>query len=230
MHDLLRVTARIARLAIVVVLFPALASAGVILAPVSATASANTPGGGDILHTIDQSGLFTPYVSGVTDFDVYIASDPRHDYPAAENAWAAEAADIPIDLDYDLGATYSIDSLALWTSWGGYSTGEFEVFVASDASFAGAVSLGTYNANDTDPPLAAQVIDLPVTDGRFLRLRILSTTAQGAEYVNHSETAVEVVSATPVPEPFVLSLLGIGLAARALQRRASAGFRRRRQP
>jgi PEP-CTERM motif len=183
------------------------ASAGPILSPITAAASSTFDG--DILHTIDHTGLLTNFISGVTDFDTYIAGNPTHAGPNASNAWSAAVGNLPINLDYGLGASYSIGDLALWTSFGGFSINRFSVFTATNAGFVGATNVGSFDANDTSPVIA-QVFALAPSVGSFLRIQILSN--EGAGFVNLSEIGVEVTSSA-VPEPTTLVLLGTGLAA-----------------
>ena len=183
-----------------------------ILSPVSATAS-NTIDG-SIAHTIDESGLQTAFISGVTDFSTYIASNPVHDGPNASNAWAGAISAAPIDLDYNLGASYTVDALALWTSFSGFSINRFSVFTATDSGFVTAVNVGNFSALDTNP-VTAQVFALAPSVGSFLRVEVLSD--HGSAAVNLSELAVEAGPAS-VPEPMSLVLVGTGLLAVARRR------------
>lgn len=193
-------------------------SATPILSPVSAAASST--GAGDIVHTIDHTGLQTNFVSGVTDFDTYIAGNPQHDGPGPANAWSALIANAPINLDYGLGGTFDIDRLALWTSFDGFSINRFTVFTATDAGFLTAVNVGSFSANDTNP-VVPQVFALAPSVGSFLRVQVLSD--QGSASVNLSELAVRAAPAA-VPEPATLVLFGSGLVAAGVRR-----LRRRRQ-
>jgi len=66
------------------------AAAATIIAPVSATASSifiKPRSDYSIENTIDQSGLSLKYESGVTDFDDYLAGDPKHTSKANGNEW-----------------------------------------------------------------------------------------------------------------------------------------------
>ena len=207
MNRPLRLTALSVALAFATVFSaPSLASAGVILSPLTALAS-NTIDG-NIDRTIDQTGLSAPFISGVTDFDAYIASNPTHDSPGPANAWSGNAGLLPINLDYDLGAAYAVDTLALWTSFQGFSINRFQVFTANNAAFVGATNVGNFDANDTPPPMPAQIFDLLNTNAQYLRVQILSNEGAGA--VNLSELAVEV---SAVPEPLTLTLFGTGVLA-----------------
>jgi hypothetical protein len=213
MNRPLRLTTLTVALAFATVLSaPSIATAGVILSPVTALASDTLDG--NINHTIDQTGLSAAFVSGVTDFDAYIASNPTHDGPGAANAWAGNAGALPINLDYNLGATYDVDTLALWTSFSGFSINRFQVFTADNAGFVGATNVGGFDANDTLPPMVAQIFDLLNTNAQYLRVQILSNEGAGA--VNLSELAVEV---TPVPEPLTLTLFGTGVLATVVRLR-----------
>jgi hypothetical protein len=67
---------------------------------------------------IDQSGLDKPFTSGVTDFDDYFNSPPTaFAQAAAGNNWQSQTFfTLPVTgfVDFDFGAVYSIDRLAVW--------------------------------------------------------------------------------------------------------------------
>jgi hypothetical protein len=68
-------------------------AASTIVAPVSAFATSNfgpTRNDYSIENTIDQSGLSLKYISGVTDFDSYLAKKPKHTSNADGNEWFSE--------------------------------------------------------------------------------------------------------------------------------------------
>lgn len=68
--------------------------ASTIVAPVTAVATSQfiSSSGNDysIANTIDQSGLSLPFISGLTDFDSYLASKPRHTSNANGNDWFSQ--------------------------------------------------------------------------------------------------------------------------------------------
>jgi hypothetical protein len=183
------------------------ASAAAILSPVAASASSTFDG--TIGHTIDHSGLLTPFTSGVTDFDAYIAGNPSHSSPGAGNAWEGSVAALPINLDFDLGGLFSIESAALWTSFAGFSINAFTVLTSTQSTFAVATNVGSFNAVDT-PAMNAQVFSLVASVGQFVRIQVNSD--RGAGFVNLSEIAFE-ASNSAVPEPASFILLGSGLVA-----------------
>lgn len=69
-------------------------SAATIVAPVTAVTTSQfiSSSGNDyfIENTIDQSGLSLPFISGVTDFDSYLASKPMHTSNANGNEWFSQ--------------------------------------------------------------------------------------------------------------------------------------------
>jgi hypothetical protein len=98
-------------------------AASTIVAPINAVASTTFISAQrndySILHTIDKSGLSAPYVSGVTDFDFYLADNPTHTSLADKNEWfskdySLEPGFISQTVTYDFGALTSINGFALW--------------------------------------------------------------------------------------------------------------------
>jgi hypothetical protein len=69
------------------------AAAATIVAPVTAFATSNfgpTRNNYSIENTIDQSGLSLDYVSGITDFNTFLASKPKHTSNANGNEWFSQ--------------------------------------------------------------------------------------------------------------------------------------------
>jgi hypothetical protein len=93
---------------------PAVASAQAIVRPTSAVINSGGPGFGSIADTHNGNGLSTNFVSGVTDFDAYIAANPTHSFVFSGNEWFSELNTTSATVTYDLGAILSIDRFALW--------------------------------------------------------------------------------------------------------------------
>src|SRR5688572_6202367 len=93
--------------------------AAVMLSPVTVETDMGESGpGGEVENMINQSGLDKPYTSGVTDFDEYFTTgDPAFAQATAGNNWQSETQfTVPVtgNVDFDFGAVYSIDRLAVW--------------------------------------------------------------------------------------------------------------------
>lgn len=188
------------------------AQAGPIFAPDSVIANTMGTSLGDITYTFDQSGLSVGYVDGVTDFDTYVASSPSHAVPLPfpinlPNYWAGAIGPVFGHIDFDLGASMMLESLALWTTVTTESINEFEVLVADNVGFAGATNLGAFNGAQS---LIVQEFATPAT-GRYVRLQVNSING-AADRVILSEIAFErgITTNPIVPEPTSLALLGIG--------------------
>lgn len=189
--------------------------AGVILSPVSASTNLAWSVGEE--DAINQSGLSANFSSGITNFSEYVASNPTHDLTGPGNTWAAASADLPGNLDFELGGLFSIEQTALWTSINGFGVSSFDIIVASLADFSDATLIGSFSAIETIFPfeVGVQVFDTSA-QGRYVRLRINSNHGQGALGVNLGEVAFNV---EPIPGPSGLALALLGLSFLSLQYR-----------
>ena len=193
-------------------------AAGVILSPIAITN--NTLGtygsipANSIDFTFDGSGL-PAFTSGVTDFATYAAINPSHASFDTTNAWASAAGVFSGVIDYDLGALYAINQVALWNQDGGALQGinSFDILTSDNSSFTGAVNVGSFNASDASTLM--QTFALAPSVGQYLRLQINSNYG-GTCCVTLGEIAADVDT---VPEPGTLALLGLGLVGFAASRR-----------
>jgi hypothetical protein len=106
-----------------VALSPCVAQASTIISPTGATASSEFSPTYDIGNTIDHSGLFINFVSGVTDFDTYLALNPQHTLVADNNEWFSSEGVTSATITYNLGSAIAVDRLALWNEeFSGFGT------------------------------------------------------------------------------------------------------------
>ena len=192
-----------------------MATASVILSPTAVVGNTMGTGenGGSTTNIINQTGLSSGFVSGVTDFSAYLATNPIHDTNNEDNAWAGENGPVLGDLDFDLGGTFLLSSLALWSQSNFNGIDGFTVFSSLDDTFSSIINLGTFSASILNT-ITVQTFATPSTT-QFIRLRVNSI--HGGDNVNIGEIAFE-VSAVPIPATawlFGSGLLGlIGMARR----------------
>lgn len=175
----------------------------------------------DIGNSYDQSGLSQSYVSGATDFDLFVNSTGVTTSANSDDAWYGQnGATLPAILAFDLGDTYTVTQLAMW-SW---TAGEqnaldgFEVYVDDNPGFTSPDFGGSFTfiadpANDGTLSRPAQVFDISDLDGRYVQ--ILMTT-QDTPLVGMGEFAFGV--AGQVPEPASAGALVLTLIAGLLRR------------
>ena len=189
------------------------------LAPLSARAQAifspiavpvNTAGdfdaSADIGQTIDQSGLFTGFASGVTNFDSYIASNPLHDQGFSGREWFSAGGVTTGTIVYDLGAGAGFDRLALWNE-DSIGIATMTVDASNDLSFSvGVTSFGVFapTNNPEGANYPAQVFALAPTSARYVRLQVQAPV--GAAFVSMGEIAFRSAAVVAVPEAGTLAL------------------------
>ena len=188
------------------------ATASVILSPTAVIGNTMGTAGGTTDNIINQTGLAPGFVSGVTDFAVYIATNPVHDRNDASNAWAGDSEGFgsPVlgNIEFDLGDIYQLSSLALWSQSNMNGIDSFSIFTSLDAAFTSVTDIGTFNAAVLSP-ITAQTFAMPST-AQFVRLKINSN--HGGSNVNIGEVAFEVSN---VPIPAAVWLFGSGLVGLA---------------
>ncbi|MEX2169571.1 MAG: hypothetical protein WD851_09685 [Pirellulales bacterium] len=177
-----------------------------------------------IARIIDHSGLSVPFVSGVTDFDNYLAQAPLHSrFPSHE--WSASGATTTGIIDFDMGRAMLIDRTAIWNE---EVTGvsSLNVFTSDDPSFGTSSLVGSFAVLDTtrDLDYVADVHLLVPTAVRYVRFEVLGAYADPLnKFVTKASLGEVAFSTTTVPEQstFVYMSTGVLFAAGCVLRRRS---------
>ena len=176
-----------------------------------------------VVQVIDQSGLSAGYTSLVDDFDVYLGATPTHVSSSSSTIWASSSGVTSGNVDFSLGASFLVESFALWnrpeTSLG---LRDFNLLGDDDGDFSNAVALGSYTSlrPGTNDLLAEPEI-FTFTPGSYAFVRMEVVNSYGGALVEFGEAAFE-VQQTVVPEPSTLILFATTAAC-------LFGFRRRQK-
>lgn len=213
----------------VVALFPADAA---IIGATSAAINTSGPGFGSINDTFNQNGLSANYISGVTDFDSFVATTSHTAiFPGFE--WFGNLGTNSAAVTYDLGAVTSVNKMALWNEETS-GIGVLDLLVSSDGiTFTSLLSglLPTDNPLTPDGfggfvPYMADVFTFATTSFRYITLNMggcpQPITGNVFESCAIGEVAFNQVAAVPVPAAgfLLVGALG-GLAALRRRRRAA---------
>lgn len=169
----------------------------------------------------DQSGLSSGYIGGVTDFATYTASGVTHATSEGGGGvtWLSNGIpQFPFVLDFDLGSSLGVLSLALWNGTAGNDAAisRFRVFTSDVSDFSVSAGVGLFtNPIGVTGPEPVTVFDLTDTVGRYARIQVEGYYGNGC-CAGIGEVAWDVGA---VPEPASLALLGIGLAGLGVMRR-----------
>lgn len=155
------------------------ASADTILGAKRAVVNSGGPGTGRLADTFNQAGLFYPYVSGETDFDRYIASNPAHS--GAGGRWFSGPGG-GASVTYDLGTTHTIRAVALWNE-DHYGIGAFNVLYSTDGvSFVTLLSGKLPSNNPAGINYAPDVYGFSPTSMRYVRIDMFACPQAGAKF------------------------------------------------
>jgi hypothetical protein len=194
------------------------ALAVVVLQPfaVSVDPALGTSSGFPELSMINQAGLTggATYMSGVTGYDAYIASNPNHNAAAAGQIWVSDTnKGVTGYLDFDLGGTFTLTNIALWS--GVTNNQGFGGLKSFDVSVDGVLA-GSYPVDNQFNPLFAQSFKLPsAMAGSHVRFDL--TESYSTDAVSIAEVAFGVASMVSVSEPSTVALLAFGLVGFGLR-------------
>lgn len=201
----------------------AAASAGVIVSASSAVINSGAPGFGSIADTHNQNGLFVDYISGVTDFDAYISTDPLHTFVFTSSEWFSDTPRTSASVTYNLGAERRIAALALWNEEFAGASGFNLLSSRNGINFSLVASALQPSDNPEDTKYGPDVFSFSAVNAQFLRLDLYGCPqgGQNTTWCAIGEVAFHAVQApvNAVPEPASLGLLGLGLAGLAALRR-----------
>jgi hypothetical protein len=202
---------------------------GIIFSPVNAVINSGGPGFGSISNTFDQSGLSTGFVSGVTDFDTYLATNPTHTNIFSGYEWFSNQGTTSATVTYDLGSIQTIDRLALWNEEIS-GIGSLNLLYSTDnINFFSLAS----NLSPTDNPpgsYGADVFSFAATSAQYVRFE--ASGCPQAIPGSFSSCAIGEVAfstgrtTTNVPEPFTIvgTLIG-GTAALRMRKKLKANHK-----
>ena len=152
------------------------------------------------------------------------------------NAWATIDAGSPggdwftagendgdVVFEFDLGAMYNVDSFAAWGYHFGVNNGNSIKEVTLDFSTDGGTTYGSSQAINVDFPSSpnlATIVDLTATNANYIKMTVTDNhfgDAAGGDRVGIAE--IRFTSATAVPEPTSLGILGLGVLGLVARRR-----------
>ncbi len=168
-------------------------------------------------NMLDQSGLSTTYISGVTDFSTFTSSGVTHG-GFEPNSWLSAKEVYSGYVTFDLGAEYSIEDFVMWNGAIGINTSVngFSLTTSLFSDFRVSTLVGNFSGHRKN--YDATVYDMINTTAQYIRLDITGNfdpyccTAIG-------EIAFNANSVESVPEPTSIILLGLGLVGMGFSRK-----------
>ena len=159
-----------------------------------------------VTNMINQSGITTPFVSGVTIFDTYFAN-PGQKFATSGNGgtnnWQSQlGSNLGYQgyVDFDLGAVYQINKLAIWNR----SLSNITVKILNDLSGPEQVA-GDFRLTNRQSFTFSYSVDLlpfgATYAGRYVRLAINSIYPIQGFTFGYAIVGEVVVSAAPVGQP-----------------------------
>lgn len=198
----------------VALMFNVSAFAGVMLSPVSATASLSTEStypDCTIDKIIDQSGLNTTFISGVTNYATYMGFNPTHNTSYKADCYVSENDEFGngLVIDLDLGAAFELEHMIVWN--GNVNGGNSEsgiknvvITVSENSGYSNPTTLKSV-IDEAGDPIAPFVVDFgTAVSAQYVKIEVYSNYGNSGHY-DVSEVAFDVV-----PEPLSIALMGLG--------------------
>ena len=191
-------------------------AAGIIFSPVSAVINSGGPGFGNIADTYNQNGLSINFISGVTDFDAYLALNPIHTDIFAGNEWFSNNPSTSAVVTYDLGSALNIDRLALWNEEIS-GIGNLNLLYSTDNVNFSSLASGLTPFDNPRGSYPAEVFSFATTNARYVRFEASSCPQPNPGNFNAcaiGEVAFSISTPRQVPEPSGMlgtSAIAIGL-------------------
>lgn len=195
--------------------------AGVIISAIDARVNSGGPGYGGIVHSHNQDGLYNKYISGLTDFDEYMATNPFHTSNYFGYEWFSEigtgASPVSASVTFDLGRPTKIDAVALWNEESS-GIGVLNLFGSLDGvnffDIAHKLMPQDNPFDETRPNddyrYSAEVFEIAKFDLQYIRFDMSACPNQPSSFYSCSIGEVA-FRQTDIPEPYTLSLFLIGI-------------------
>ncbi|MEP3244491.1 MAG: VPLPA-CTERM sorting domain-containing protein [Sneathiella sp.] len=182
------------------------------------TSGTEDPTYGSIDSLINQSGLSASYVSGVNDFDNFVATTTGFKNP---QGIGGVYAPFPVNLDFAFSGTVNLDGAAIWNQIGSASLKEFDLYGSLSGNFDDIILLGSY-LHDHQGGLAF-IADFTQTAVSAIRMTINSNYGYSFS-ARFDEIAFRgTISAVPLPAALPLFAAGlIALGFRSFRREKTA--------
>ena len=199
------------------------AGPGVIIAPTAATVDTNGPGFGSITNTFDQSGLTIGYTAGVTNFDAYIASGPRHTTTFGGFEFFGNSGTSTLQVTYDLGSAKKINALALWNEESS-GIGSLNLLTSLDSITFSSLATGLSPTDNPLAPYLADVFAFGNVSTRYVRFEASGCPQPIVGSFPACAIGEVAFRAGAVPEPasWAMMIAGFGLVGTMMRRRTAA--------